>query len=220
MQSIDFLHLQMKLEGIGLDQDYDLIPIHPNPDEFPLFLFARLNNGETVCYFAASLPRKSQSALEEYIPCLRFPNVQDVCALFEQYDIHGKISHFKTYRFPDHYRGTIENDAIPFSKNDPRIRALGFGELDDTVYAIERNNVIPSACVSSRQDDSSAEAWVMTLPEQRGKGFGRTVVSRWANEVFRAGLIPFYSHEIDNIPSARLANRLGLIPVFEEIVLE
>ena len=220
MQPIDFLHLQMKLEGISLDQDHRLIPIYPDPEEFPLFLYAQLNNGKTVSHFATSLPTKLQTDLEEQIPRVQFPNIQDVIALFEQYNIPGKAGYFKTYRFPDRYQDVIKDDARPYSKNDSRIQAFGFGGLADTVYAVERDGAIVSACVSSRQDVSSVEAWVLTLPEQRGKGFGAAVVSRWATEVFRAGLVPFYSHKIDNIPSARLANRLGLIPVFEEIVLE
>lgn len=220
MQPIDFLHLQMKLEGIGLDGNSCIIPLFTNVEDFPLFLFAQLNDGETVCHFATSLPGELQAGLTELILNLRFPNVHEVTVLFERHNVPNNIGHFKTYRFPELYRGMIENDAGPFSKNDARIQAFGFGELADIVYAVEQNGVILSACVSSRQDDSSAEAWVMTLPEQRGKGLGSSVVSCWAGEIFRAGRIPFYSHEIDNIPSARLARRLGLFPLFEEIVFE
>jgi hypothetical protein len=220
MQPIDFLHLQMKLEGIGLDENGHLIPLFTNVEDFPLFLFAQLNDGETVCHFAASLPKELQAVLTELIPDLRFPNVQEIAVIFERYNLPSNIGHFKTYLFPNRYQNMVDNVAKPFSKNDARIRAFGFGELADTVYAVEQNGVILSACVSSRQDDSSAEAWVMTLPEQRGKGLGSSGVSRWASELVRSGLIPFYSHEIDNIPSARLARRLGLIPIFEEIVFE
>jgi hypothetical protein len=220
MQPIDFLHLQMKLEGIGLDGNGHLIPLFTNVEEFPLFLFAQSNDGETVCHFAASLPGELQTVLTELFPDLRFPNVQEIAVLFERYNVPSNIGHFKTYRFPDSCQGMIENDVKTFSKNDACIRAFGFGELADIVYAVEQNGVILSACVSTRQDDSSAEAWVMTLPEQRGKGLGSSVVSRWASGISRAGLIPFYSHEIDNIPSTRLAKRLGLIPIFEEIVFE
>jgi predicted GNAT family acetyltransferase len=220
MKPIDFLHLQMKLEGIGLDENGQLIPLFTNVEEFPLFLFAQFNGGETVCHFAASLPEGLRAVLTELIPDLRFPNVQEIAVLFKRYNVPSNTGHFKTYRFPDHYQNMIENNAKPFSKKDARIQTFGFSELADTIYAFEQNGVILSACVSSRQDDSSAEAWVMTLPEQRGKALGSSVVSRWASEILHAGLIPFYSHEIDNIPSARLAKRLGLIPIFEEIVFE
>ena len=220
MLPIDFLHLQMKLEGIGLDGNGCLIPLFINVEDFPLFLFAQLNDGKTVCHFAVSLPGKLQAVLTELIPDLRFPNISEIVVLFERYNLPSNIGHFKTYRFSNLYQGMIENDAKPFSKNDARIQAFGFGELADTVYAIEQNGVILSACVSSRQDDASAEAWVMTVPEQRGKGLGSSMVARWASEIFQAGLMPFYSHEIDNISSARLAKRLGLIPIFEEIVFE
>jgi hypothetical protein len=220
MQFIDLLHLQMKLEGIGLDRNGRLIPLFTTVEEFPLFLFARLNNGETVCHLAASLLGELQADLAKLIPDLRFPKIQEIVASFERHNIHSDVSHFKTYRFPDRYQNMTENDAKPFSKNDVRIQAFGFGDLANTVYAVEQNGVILSACVSSRKHDSSAEAWVMTLPEQRGKGLGSSVVSRWASGIFQEGLIPFYSHEIDNISSAHLVRRLGLIPIFEEIVFE
>jgi RimJ/RimL family protein N-acetyltransferase len=218
MKPIDLLHLQMKLESIGLDGNGRLIPLLISVEEFPLFLLAQLNDGKTACHFATSLPEELQAVLMELIPDLQFPNIQEIAVLFERYNVPSNIGHFKTYRFPERYQDMVENDAKPFSKYDARIQAFGFGELADTVCAVEQNGMILSACVSSRQDDSSAEAWVMTLPEQRGKGLGSSVVTRWASAIFRAGRIPFYSHEIDNVSSARLAKRLGLFPIFEEIV--
>jgi hypothetical protein len=38
--------------------------------------------------------------------------------------------------------------------------------------------------------------------------------------MMQAKLVPFYSHKLENIASAGLANKLGLIPIFEEIVIE
>ena len=170
--------------------------------------------------FAASLPGILKTTLSEHIPRLQFPNVQSIIDLFEE---HGKkvgLGHFKTYQFPEQYHDLVENKARAFSGDDPRIQAFGFEEVSYTVYAVERDGEILSACVSSRQNNHSAESWVMTAQNERGKGLGTIVVSRWASEMLRAGIVPFYSHAIDNIPSARLAKRLGLIPMFEEIVLE
>jgi predicted GNAT family acetyltransferase len=71
-----------------------------------------------------------------------------------------------------------------------------------------------------REDEFCAESWVITAPEQRGKGLATAAVSLWAAETLKTEKIPFYSHALTNIPSARLAGKLGLIPIFEEVVLE
>jgi len=219
MKPLDFLYLQMKLEGIGLNEHGHLIPLYSDVEDFPMFLFAQLNDGKTACHFAASLPGVLQTSLGEQIPCLQFPNVQKIIDIFEEYSIKVELGHFKIYWFPEQYQDMVENEARPFSEDDPCVQAFGFDGLSDTVYAVEREGEILSACVSSRQNNYSAEAWVMTTPNQRGKGLGTIVVSRWASEMLRTGIIPFYSHAIDNVPSARLADRLDLVLMFEEIVL-
>jgi hypothetical protein len=210
----------MELEGIALNEHGHLIPLYSGVEDFPMFLFAQLNDGETNCHFAASLPGVLQTTLSEQIPHLQFPNTQQIIGSFEEYNIKVELGHFKTYQFPEQYQDLIENEARAFSGDDLRVQAFGFDGSSNTVYAVERDDEILSACVSSRQNNYSAESWVMTAPNQRGKGLGAIVVSRWASEMLRAGIVPFYSHAIDNIPSARLAKQLGLVPMFEEIVLE
>ena len=122
MKPIDLLHLQMKLESIGLDGNGRLIPLLISVEEFPLFLLAQLNDGETACHFAASLPEELQAVLMELIPDLQFPNIQEIAVLFELYNAPSNIGHFKTYRFPERYQDMVENDAKPFSKDDARIQ--------------------------------------------------------------------------------------------------
>ncbi len=107
-----------------------------------------------------------------------------------------------------------------FQRDDPRIQNFGFDQLADQVYAVEQADVILSACVSVRQNAKCAEAWVFTACEQRGRGLAQLAVAAWAKHVMQDGIVPFYSHKIDNTASAHLANKLGLIPVFEEIGIE
>jgi predicted GNAT family acetyltransferase len=85
---------------------------------------------------------------------------------------------------------------------------------------VEAGGVILSACVSIRQNTECAEAWLFTAAEHRRKGLAQLVVTAWARDMMKAKLGPFYSHKLENIASVRLANKLGLVPVFEEIVIE
>ncbi len=87
------------------------------------------------------------------------------------------------------------------------------------VYAIESQGQIISACTSSRQDAACAEAWVVTDSGHRRRGLAKRAVTAWAGELLRHGLIPFYSHAIENDASTGLARSLGLIPVFNETVI-
>ena len=50
-----------------------------------------------------------------------------------------------------------------------------------------------SICATVRLSAVAAEAGVDTVPEYRGRGYARRVVSAWAQEVRAAGIIPLYS---------------------------
>jgi hypothetical protein len=59
----------------------------------------------------------------------------------------------------------------------------------------------------------SAECGVWTDPAVRGRGFGAAVTAEWAALMRRPGRHLFYSTELDNRSSQRLAERLGLRPL-------
>jgi hypothetical protein len=91
--------------------------------------------------------------------------------------------------------------------------------MRDPVYAILDDAQVVSSCTSSRQNAESAETWVHNAPAHRLKGLARQVVVAWAIGMRQAGLVPFYSHEVQNQPSAELVRRTGLTPAFEEWVI-
>jgi predicted GNAT family acetyltransferase len=73
--------------------------------------------------------------------------------------------------------------------------------------------------MSVRENGECGEAWVYTDPQYRQLGFARQAVSAWAQNMIKAGKVPFYSHKVTNSASANLANRLELQLVFEELVI-
>ena len=105
------------------------------------------------------------------------------------------------------------------SKHDPKIKTFGFDGFAENVYAIEQDDNIVSACVSTRENEQCAEAWVYTDPAFRNQGLAQRVVNAWAGSLIAVGKVPFYSHNIENTASATLASKLGLLPVFEEIAI-
>jgi hypothetical protein len=220
MQPLEYQHLQMRLEGIGLDENGRLIPLHENAGEFPHFIFFQGDDGERVQYFSASLPCETQLEIKRQSTFLEFPNVQPVIDILNCRNIQFKTGYFKTHRFPKDFQSPKSELAKPFARRDPKAISFGFNGIADTVYAVEQGGAILSACISIREDEYCAESWVFTAPEHRRKGLAEAAVSLWATEMLKMGKVPFYSYAMDNIPSARLANKLGAIPIFEIVVLE
>lgn len=217
MKPSEYLHLQMELEGIRISNGNLIARASPDVAEFPLVLLARTSDEQKYLYFDGSLPievhnRITRSELQSF-------NIEHAMEMLHLFGVSTKLGHFRTYIFPDNFSTDVSNVKC-FSQDDPEIVAFGFRGLADKVYAIEREGMILSACVSSRQNSKSAEAWVFTHPDQRRKGFAQQVVAAWAGSLKSEGIIPFYSHEVENTGSANLACKMGLIQLFDESVIE
>ncbi len=65
--------------------------------------------------------------------------------------------------------------------------------------------------------DAAAEVSIETLPDYRRRGFARQVTASWAASVLAAGKIAYYSHLLDNAPSAAVASSLGLVHLSDEV---
>jgi hypothetical protein len=218
MKPFDYLLCQMDLEGIQRVPNDLIIPGAPGVEEFPLVITARTSDGESLICFDASIP--TEIRLQLPLDDLQAFRTGKAIGVFERSGIHVKSGHFKTHVFPEGVGSSNLEGVKCFNKDDPKIVDFGFHGFADQVHAIEKAGTILSACVSSRQNSRCAEAWVFTRPDQRRRGYAQGVVRAWADAIKAEGLIPFYSHRIDNMESARLAGRLNLTVVFEEMVIE
>ncbi len=223
MESLDYLHLQMKLEGKGLDSDGRLVRQEVVAGEtltLPLVLLAQLGDGQVACYLQAGLPVDLQAELSELAGQLEFPHIEPLLACLRQGGLRCQAGHYKTYTFPEHYRSVETGGVQCLPSDDPRVKTFGFAGLAEQVYAIEDEGVVVSACVSVRQNSACAECWVYTLPQYRRRGLAQLAAAAWTRSMLAAGRLPFYSHKIENLGSANLAGRLELIPLFEEIGID
>jgi len=214
----EYLHLQMRLEGIEIANGDRITRINPDVQDFPLVIYAQTSDEQSFLYFDASLPGElhnqiSPADLDDFKP-------ESVIAIFNQMGIPAKSGKYRTYVFPDNFAHAHMQQVKCFDPEDPKVIDFGFGGFEEEVYAVEQNGTIVSACVSSRQNSESAEAWVLTHPEHRRKGYAKQVVSAWASNLKKKGLVPFYSHAFENINSAKLAQRLKLLHVFDETVID
>jgi hypothetical protein len=220
MNPIDYLYMQMRLEGIRLTRENLLALLSGNCDDLPIALFGRASDGQSVSFFSESLSAKFREKLNKSAKKIQFPDIESVTAIFDKAGIPFRVGHFKTYLTSVNIQSTDATMVQSLPKQDPRVVNFGFGGFADDVFAIEEGGAIVSACVSARQNEECAEAWVFTAETHRRRGLARQVVTVWARRMTAKNLIPFYSHVFKNTPSAGLAGKMGLFPVFEEIQIQ
>lgn len=218
MKPIDFLKTQMELEGIIVRDETFITRLNPEITEFPLILFAFTSDKQKLVYFDDQLSTELRNKLIS--SGLISVRVESAIRLFDTYGVHTKMGNFRTYTFPNSIIALESENVKIFNRDDPKVVAYGFNGFPGEIYAMEVEGRIVSACVSSRQNYKSAEAWVFTHPEHRRKGYAEQVVTAWAESLLRIGIIPFYSHEIGNTNSANLARKLSLLHLFDETVIE
>jgi RimJ/RimL family protein N-acetyltransferase len=215
MDPLEYLFLQMKLEGKGYNQDGLLSSLGPGSEDIPLIILAKGNDGKQISFYSSSTPSEIQNDIKNHK--ITFSDSEQLIGQIHSHNIPIKVGRYKTYIFPEIIEEQNTNEVLCLSKSDTRVIDFGFSGLGNSIYTLLRDGVIVAACVSTRENNECAESWVFTSPENRRKGFAQKVVLAWAKGNRGSGIIPFYSHENDNIPSMELASKLGLIPVFEEI---
>lgn len=218
MKPIRYLLCQMELEGIRILADHLIGRVSSDTPDFPLMIVASTTDGQRLVVVDDRLPRYLRTALLESKP--EFSRVEAAVRILEVCGIVARANEYRTYVFPEQLVVEVREQVTPLATNHPRVKALGMGGLPGCVYAIEKDGQVLSACASSRQNHRSAEAWVVTHPKYRCRGYGRAVVAAWGMAAQAEGLIPFYTHDVRNEPSALLAQSLGLSEAFTETVIE
>ena len=223
MHPLTYLHFQLQLEGM-IVEDHRLMKDGqaPGPEpvkQSPWLVLARLTTQELVAYYDESLEAGLRKKLEARLDKIQFPHVEPLLEVLNAHGRKAQAEHFVTYVFPPYSANAADRMVLRYRKQDPRVQAFGFDGLGEHVFGIEQDGRVVSACVSSRENELCAEAWVQTAPEHRRQGLAGKVVRAWAKSLMDTGKIPFYSHAAGNQESAGLATKLGLQAIFEEINL-
>lgn len=218
MQPLTYLHLQLRLEGKEVIHGSFLREVEAVPGEdLPLMLLARLADGTLVAYYNEALARDLHETLAASFVAVEFPDIGPLLEVLKKRNLQFGVGHYKTYVFSS--QPVADRDVLCLSTADQRVKAFGLDGFADKVYVMEKEGKVLSACVSARENERCAEAWVYTAPEYRHQGFAQGVVSTWAGSLIREGKVPFYSHKMENVASENLAGKLKLQPVFEEIAI-
>ncbi len=220
MNPLEALRLQLRLEGFEVVSGNRLRQVEVVPgEEMPLMILTQLADWPVVPYFDESLDQSLYQELMYQTKLIQFPDIDLLINVLNMQNIPFQVGHYRTHLFPEAFLNFAGIDVECRSKNDSQIQGFGFGDFAEHIYVIQRGREIVSACVSTREDKRCAEAWVYTDPPYRHQGLAQQVVSAWARDVLAAGKVPFYSYKVKNCASAGLAGYLGLLPVFEEMVI-
>ena len=198
----------MRLEGKALVNEPLMRQIEVVPDEeMPFMLITQLEHKELIAYYDEALSSDLQKELSANFFDIEFPKVDSLLNVLRSRNIQFEVGHYKTYIFP--MQPTKDRNVICSSKHDPKVKAFGFDGFAENAFAIERDDNIVSACVSTRENEKCGEAWVYTDPAYRNQGFAQKAVNAWAGSLMDMGKIPFYSHKLENTASANLARKQG-----------
>jgi RimJ/RimL family protein N-acetyltransferase len=213
------LHMQMQLEGLTVGADGLLTLLPGAVEDCPLALIAQLMTGETVLYMGHDLPQTMRAAVEEWHKAAASAERSTLLNILVPQGLAVTQGHSKTYYVPAAALPARTPAVACYARDDARIEAFGFSSFADRVYAVSVDGQVVSACVSVRENDHCAEAWVATTPAYQQRGHARLVVCAWARAIVEQGKVPFYSHRIGNTASAALAQRIGCAPLFEEFTI-
>lgn len=218
MNLLDYLHLQLRLEGKEVVEGDRLRQVETVPGEdMPLMILGQLGDGQVISCFDEALSNELYAELKKRAGKSLFPQIDPLLDFLNSAGLSIEVGRYKTYIFPQNIFTRSNPDVKSLPSHNPLVQAFGFEGATGSVCAIERGGSLVSACMSVRENDQCGEAWVYTDPAYRKLGFARQAVRAWAQNLITAGKVPFYSHKIGNVASTNLAKRLELQPVFEEI---
>lgn len=100
------------------------------------------------------------------------------------------------------------DEAFAFNSNYPDVLAVA--ALDDD------GNIIAMAG-ASEDSEIMWQIGINVLPESKGKGIGKAIVSILKDEILKRGKIPFYGTVESHIISQKVAIQSGFYPAFAEL---
>jgi hypothetical protein len=180
--------IQLRLECKALDGSGRVVRIEgADPDPIPSCMMVRFADGYATAFAEAVEPVEVEP--------------EDPSALAHAIG-QGRsvtVERFSTYAF--------RHDS---PSRDPTV--VRKGQAD---YAVVAGGREVSRASSSRSNDEAAELWVRTEESARRHGYALLAARAWAAEVTGEGRTAFYSHREENVPSRKLAAKLGVIHAFD-----
>jgi len=194
------LHLQLELECKRASADGLIFRVPcANPDDISRVFAVRLATGDHHVFLAADARPELIATIRALPPATVYADEAAVLARLHPGGSGPAPVRGRTYHFA----------SPPAEANAGLVRVTpeGVGIWVDGDRA--------AWAWSSRSNGHAAELAVETLPAYRRRGYAQLVSAAWANVQLGAGRVAFYSHLAANTASAALAQRLGVVPLFD-----
>jgi RimJ/RimL family protein N-acetyltransferase len=211
----DFYTTQAELEGLRFDKSGHLERFKDMPGESgpPPRVVAVNHRGRTRIYCAAGVDPQAAACIRR----LSFDEVwtgdprlrEALCRTTH----NQSRTEYSTYTPSRDVPMKVDCLAQKLSSSDERLRGFSdgfFGIGYPDVFVVLAEGKVVAAAASSREDERSAEAWVYVSTDHRRRGLAGHVVRAWVRCAEERGLLPFYTHAAENVPSRRLAESLRL----------
>ena len=219
----ELVRIQLALECKAVEEGHRLVRIPcAEPDDIPRVYVVQHEDGRAA-YVRHDVPAHIHARLIALPPeevmrdhelVTRLLAEDAPCEQVNRGTSYVVPSHaFSSGDYPDVARLGLESRAVL----EDFASVLGAIVTRSPVFAVLADGRVASMCVSARENDVAAEAWVETRPEFRQRGFARQVTAAWGHDVVRRGKIAFYSHLWENIASEAVARSLGLKPWKTEV---
>ena len=112
-------------------------------------------------------------------------------------DDAAQLENYNDIRFPN---------SLCYSNNPQRVAAVAMCDGE-----------IAGKAGASADCDLMWQIGIDTLPEYRQRGIGKALVSVLTEYILDHGLVPYYSTNVSNIASQRIANSVGYRPAWTEM---
>ena len=221
MDVIQLIEAQFEIERIGFDEQGLLVRAPgPSPDDLARVYVFQHRGGHTL-YFRHDVPPGIRQRISDLGPGKVFRNQEIVKALLAYHGPCDDVFRRQTYLFPGTIGPSQFPDAVCLTEaHRPLIEQYhpGMNVTERVAYAVIRDEMIVSTCLSIRENERAGEAYTYTVPKYRRQGYGRQVTAAWGHHLKRQGKIAFYGHALENVASRCIAQSLRLKPCYISVV--
>jgi RimJ/RimL family protein N-acetyltransferase len=219
LDPLALIRQQLALEGIALDSNERLARgPGPNAEEIPR-LYVAWYPGGYVRYFRIDVPERIVARLSALPPEVLLSEPDRVKPMLAEDGPVLGVWSGRSYVVREPPPRTEFPDVTVLGERDRALVERFDPEMDrgQGVFAVVIGGLVASVCISARENESAAEAWVKTGLGYRRHGYARQTTAAWAHDAIRRGKTAFYSHAWDNQASRRVAESLSMTPFIDAV---
>lgn len=177
--------------------------------------WARQNLGHLTRaqFFSAQTMAKLEHCVRKNNQFIAGPDQKYVCSSDDLKAFHIpqgiNLSTYDCSNMADLYAHTDFKHALSYRADNPR--------PDRLAAVAECGGKIVGIAGASEDCERMWQIGVDVIPDYQGRGIGKAIVGTLTKAILQEGIVPYYSTEVSNLQSRRLANGLGYWPAWIQL---